>query len=465
MKVVLMNLYWAHHLSPDRWIGASRNNNCYGIPFKYNVQRIEVHPLKKVVDGLLAHKYIVMQRGYFDKNLKEGKCTRIQATAKLINLLQNEYNFDIDIIGRHPDEEVIFLKNEDKKVIIYDSDHNTDKMRTFLNQYNEFIQKTYIDIDYMGFIHKRTLSYNQMIFVDKLPTHLHFDMTKKKMKRVFNNGSFKEGGRFYGGFWTEMPSQLRLRLIIECQKVVECDYSGIHIMLLYNEVGIDYALKQQDPYEIPGYPKTKQYRNMFKKLLLSTINAQTRELAKKALQEDINYNPTDYPEEIPDLLKVIDDFCEHHEPIKKYLCSGEGLRLMYKDSQIAELVLKAMMIKSIPVLPVHDSFICPKLYADDLIEVMTMAYKKVTGKSLTNTTYTVNIKDADEWDRSTNPLFEDKDYYFDTLYTKDDELITHMMKVDNFPINEEELNQPDKGKILSPHKLYINIPIKYELEQ
>ena len=466
MEVVLLNLYWTHHLSPKRWIGASRNNNSYGIPFRYNRQRIEVHPLAKVVEGLLAHGYIIKQRGYFDKDLEEGKCTRIQATLELINLLEKEYSFDIDMIGRHPDEEVIFLKNEDKKLVNYDSDRSTDKMRAFLNQYNEFIQKTYIDIDYMGYAYKRTLSYKQMVFVDKFPTHLHFDMTKKKMKRVFNNDSFKEGGRFYGGFWTEMPSKLRLRLIINCQKVVECDYSGIHIMLLYNEVGIDYALKKEDPYEIPGYPKSEQHRNLFKKLLLSAINAKTKDLARKALQEDINYNPTDFPDETPDLLKVIDDFREHHEPIKNYLCTGEGLRLMYKDSQIAELVMKAMMIKSIPVLPVHDSFICPKQHAEELINIMTRAYKAVTGNKLTHTVYNVNIKEADEWKRSTNPLFEDDGYYYDPSYTEDTDLIAHVLKVEGYPLNsEDDTSLPINNKIVAPHKLYINIPIKYELEQ
>ena len=93
------------------------------------------------------------------------------------------------------------------------------------------------------------------------------------------------------------------------------------------------------------------------------------------------------------------------------------------------------------------------------------AYKKVTGKRLTNTTFTVNIKEADEWDRSTNPLFEDKDYYFDTSYTEDDELISHMMKADGFPRNEAEELDPPKDKTISPHKLYINIPIQYELEE
>lgn len=460
MKVVLLNLYWANHLSPERWVGISLNNNRYGIPIRYNVQRIEVHPLKKVTNGLASMGYIIIKLGFLDRVRHIGRCTRIQATTKLLDLLNREYEFSIDIIGRHPDEETIVLKDDDKIPTYYEDTRETMKMRRFLNQYNEFIQKTYIDVDYMGYIHHKELIGINVEHSDKYPMHLHFDLSKKKLRRVFNRDSFRCGGRFYGGFWTEMPSKLRLRLIISCQKVIECDYSGIHIMLLYNKQGIDYASSYQDPYEIPGYPKSDKHRNLFKKLLLATINADSRELAKSALQEDINFNRADYPDEIPDLDKIIDDFSEHHEPIKDYLTTGQGLKLMYHDSQIAELVMKDMMQQSIPVLPVHDSFICPKQYSYELTTAMTKAYKAITGKNLGSNQYAVKIKEPDEWNRSNNPLFEDDGYYFDLSYTEDIDLINHIINVDGIMLHDDEPQE----HIVAPHKIFISVPIEYTVK-
>lgn len=474
MKVVLLNLYWANHLSPHRWVGYTRNNNRYGMDFRYNRQRVEVHPLIKVVDGLIGRDYIKQVGGKFTGIPDKGRCTRMQATGILIDLLLGKYGFTIDVVGRHPDEEVIFLKDikkNNKKLIWYEDTSDTSKMRKFLNQYNEFLQQTYIDIDYMGYVHKKQVKIKSPDHLSQLPKCLHFDLTKRKMRRIFNNRSFMQGGRFYGGFWMEMPSKMRLRLIIEMQKVVEADYSGIHIHLLYNQVGIDYGLTKQDPYDIPDYPSTPEYRNLFKKLLLATINAQDdekstgKQKAMKALQKDINFNRADYPAEIPKLSDLIDNFKNYHQPIAGYLCTGEGLKLMYQDSQIAEQVMKSMMDHKIPVLPVHDSFICPKQYSDVLTENMIEAYKNVTGKNISNTKYAVNIKEPDEWNRAIgNELFPDDNYYFNIGYTEDTDLIKHMVgREEDVYYDELDEEYVRQGNNVKPHVLYVNVPIGYDI--
>jgi len=357
-----------------------------------------------------------------------------------------------------------------KKLIHYEDDelNNAADMRKFLNEYNNFIQQTSILLDYVGYRHQRKIRPQSRDKISQLPKSIHIDLTKKKMKRVFNNNSFAQGGRFYNGFWMEMPSALRLRLIIDMQKVIEADYSGIHIHLLYNQIGIDYGAKMEDPYAVPGYKETKEHRNLFKKLLLAAINAEgdgksTGETkAIRALLKHIKYNRADYPDEIPKLRTVLEDFKEYHKPISGFLCTAKGMFLMCQDSQIAELVMKSMLARGVTVLPVHDSFVCPKQYSDTLLDVMTWAYQQVTGKQLTATKFTVNIKEPDEWDRSDgNELLPDDDYYFDPNYSEDESLIVKMYRIEM-----DELEQLSKGDIVShldvsPNKTYINIPIEY----
>jgi len=469
MKVVLLNLYWTNHLCPGRWVGVSLRKTQTIIPFRYNPQQIALFPLTQVLRGLLRQKYIIRQKGFFNRALKTGRCTRIKATDKLIDLLIDRFGFTVDMVGRHPDEETICLKDVKKKPKPYTDRRRTTDMRKFLNAYNTLLQQTYIDVDPVGYIHEKTLRRKSSEYLLQLPRQLNFNLSKKKMRRVFNNGSFTQGGRFYGGFWMEMPSDLRLRIILDHQKVIEADYSGIHIHLLYNKIGIDYGVKQEDPYAIPGYPATPKYRNLFKKLLLAAVNAQddkkrtgeTR--AIMALQESINFNVSDYPDVIPDLYEVIAAFKKHHDPIAKFLFTGIGYWLMYKDSQIAELVMKIMYGYAIPVLPVHDSFICPKQHKALLLNAMTRAYRKVTGNKLTVTPYTVNIKEPDEWDMTDgNPELTDDCFYFDISLSKNDALIKHMIQLEGDALfDDEEDDEYTETEVVTPHTLFVTVPIKY----
>lgn len=329
MQVVLLNLYYTHHLSPDRWIGVSLRHDRNVIPVRYNPQRIEIHPLTKVLRGLIRKGHIIRQKGYYNRALKAGKCTRFKATGALIELLIGRFEFQVDMVKRHPKEETILLKDENKKLIAYKDTRRAEEMRAFLNEYNTFLQQTYIDLDYMGYVRVRKVVSIAAKYLERFPKQLHFNLGKKRMRRVFNEGSFLRGGRFYGAFWMEMPSKLRLRLILDRQKVIEADYSGIHIHLLYNKMGIDYGAKKEDPYGVPGYPVTVEYRNLFKKLLLAAVNAKKDELhsgkqkAILALQKSINFSPADFPSEIPNLEDIIKAFAKHHEPIHNISLQAE----------------------------------------------------------------------------------------------------------------------------------------------
>jgi hypothetical protein len=132
-------------------------------------------------------------------------------------------------------------------------------------------------------------------------------------------------------------------------------------------------------------------------------------------------------------------------------------------------VLWEMYEHRIPVLPVHDSFICPKQYSGLLQAAMTRAYRKVTGKKLTDTPYTVNIKDPDEWDMTCgNPDLTDEDYYFDITLSKDQDLVNHMIRMEGDALFDGDGDTDDtivEPKVVAPHKLLISVPVEYIIQQ
>jgi hypothetical protein len=236
-------------------------------------------------------------------------------------------------------------------------------------------------------------------------------------------------------------------------KVIECDYSGVHIHLLYARNGHDFNLLGRDAYQLPDYAQTPQMRQLFKDLLLIALNASPgkkltgKERALMALERKVSKNPGDYPSELPDLEQAMIDFSEYHEPIKHEFFTGVALKLMYTDSQIVEDVLKEMMLNDIPVLPVHDSFICPKLYEHELYQAMKNSYQKHckfdVSKAINAPGSTlkpgITIKE-DELDRQIEyPLAGDAEYHYDMTTINDEDLLMQMLMYDEENIVETDI--------------------------
>lgn len=71
------------------------------------------------------------------------------------------------------------------------------------------------------------------------------------MTRIFNNGSFDEGGRFYCQL-QNLPKKQRVHLRFDTEPTIEMDFSGMHPHLLYHLQGDDF---NGDPYAIEGFKR------------------------------------------------------------------------------------------------------------------------------------------------------------------------------------------------------------------
>ena len=65
---------------------------------------------------------------------------------------------------------------------------------------------------------------------------------------------------------------------------------------------------------------------------------------------------------------------DKHHAIEDAFYSGQGLRLQYIDSQLAEQVMLHFANKGVPVLPVHDSFIVAAQHEQELVAVMKRVF-------------------------------------------------------------------------------------------
>jgi hypothetical protein len=189
-----------------------------------------------------------------------------------------------------------------------------------------------------------------------------------QLHRVFTE-DLENGGRFYGATVHGLCKELRSHLYLDGCPTSELDYSGLHLRMLYHREGLDY---EEDPY---GYSDSDE-RPYAKLIALVAINKQTGRGMINAMRKTFAENGLD---RAPDheIDRMITQFEQAHARIKKYFCSDIGLRLQNLDSRITSLILEWGLERDIPVLPVHDSYIVPVSYKQELYEIMTQAYRKV----------------------------------------------------------------------------------------
>jgi hypothetical protein len=203
---------------------------------------------------------------------------------------------------------------------------------------------------------------------------LIFKLKYQSLHRVYNQKSFKKGGRFYGASHLNIPGHMRGFIHINGEPVVELDYDALHVAMLYHLRGIDINL-EQDPYEMIEGPEDRAIK---KTALLTAINAPSdtkaiRGIRKKLVDDGIK------GETLTDksLKNLLGRAKLAHPAIASDIGSGKGILLQNIDSKIADAILTSFMAENIPALPVHDSFIVPRQHEDRLRELMITEYEKV----------------------------------------------------------------------------------------
>ena len=194
------------------------------------------------------------------------------------------------------------------------------------------------------------------------------DLTATSIYRAFK-GDWQSGGRFYGGWWMSFPRTLRHHITINEEPVVELDYGTLHPLLLFRRAGLDLLF---DPYEVPpwhGRPMRELGKRTFNRLLNRTVSDQTQRLALRAANGDGSVLPKGVK-----FGGYRNSLIQRLEGIEQWFGTGEGIHLQYEDSELALSVMAAMEAEAIPVLPIHDSFIVPACYEEELRLAMLDAF-------------------------------------------------------------------------------------------
>ena len=409
LKVVLLDLYVAWCTDPELMIMFSRDNNAYKAKSRYN----EIHIGKKVigvVNNLVNEGIIEEKRGFKDRIHDIGFQSRLWASPALKEKFKSARFHQFQFCD-HEGRESIVLRNDNKEDIeVYTDTAVTKYSRSLLADYNTLLGNTHIDICHLN---KPVIAIGSGSKAMKLA----INQQDKFVRRIFNNSEWDQGGRFYGGWWQRCPKVFREKIVFDDVATAEIDFSGIHIVILYAQEGINYwAEVNEDPYSIHGINDIDpniDLRAAAKLLLLTAINAETPEKAFGAFRQQAVSGLPEKRLTNEQLNSMLNQLKRKHKPIAHKLASGAGIELMYVDSQITERLIKRFTRHyHCPILTIHDSYIVPFGYDRILHREMQAAFEAVKGVSQPVVEHTTEYYDMIEQEpHPDNPVDLQHDHY------------------------------------------------------
>ena len=349
-------------LKAERYSSSSR----YAPPGQsYKQTRAAYEGLKKL--GLIHET----NKGWFSPETLQGSITLYAATDELLSRLAHLKEDPFKTAGPNLDAETIILRDKvdgRRQQIEYDDTLLPDvhDMRGNLRKINSCLKRHWADLritndDYAN-LQKRLL---------KDDVKQPIDFSKWALVRIFSNGSFEQGGRFYRGWWENVPSEYRQFITLDGKRTSEFDYSQLNPHMIYYLAGRQ--LGEEDAYD-------RVFNGANRALVKQAFNAmlQASTLLQTAPKE------LDLSEVDMDWRTLRSAILRAHSSIENEFFKGKGNHLQYVDSCIAEEVMLHFGKMDYPVLPVHDSFIMHYAFGDmgELEEAMRRAFYNKFGEDI-----------------------------------------------------------------------------------
>jgi len=320
--------------------------------------------LPAILDVMSAPEmdFVVLEKGHstfkiVDDDLKVafagGQQSILKAGTKLLSRIEH-FGITRDDLGPASEEEVLVLRspkrhsNSVAEYQEYEEDKATLALRQQMTDINSWLSTADI-----------TCSLPQV------------DPAQRRLRRIFNNSDFAQGGRLYGGFWQAMSSDERQEhILIEDDWCVELDYGQMSLAILYGIAGK--PPPEGDLYDLSAEGIPTDYRKGIKTVIQALINSS--KVPTKMPKGVRKLIPSRY--NIKDILEAV---ARKHPAIYPQMTSGIGMQLFRKESDILVDVLLTLKTQGIVALPIHDAVVVRDDNSDKAKAVMKKVFKQHTG--------------------------------------------------------------------------------------
>jgi hypothetical protein len=351
VTAVVCDLTYRYLANRAHGVAITRSKTRLGKRWRYKPP-VETEALPKVLDYLASREldFIVQKVG--EGVPGAAKSTTIKPGPCLIRRIRE---FDVGDVARVNGGETVELRAEKLRddvpgeLLDYQDDETTERYRSELRQINEWLAKADIEFD-------------ELAAHDKI-----VDSKDRWLRRIFNNGSFHEGGRLYGGFWQSLTKRERAEgIIIDDEAVTALDYGQMTPRILYGMVGAKPSC--DDLYQVPGL---ENCRDGVKKVLNAVL------FSDKALSRKPKGTRALLPKD--DFRSILTRIEAFHLPIAPLFGTAVGLQAQFTESQILVKVLLDLAGKGVVALPIHDAIVVKQSAAQEAEDVMKTIFREMTG--------------------------------------------------------------------------------------
>ncbi|MDA8705656.1 hypothetical protein N9M22_06335 [Litoricolaceae bacterium] len=309
----------------------------------------------------------IAYKHFYNKETKEGRVAKYKCTKQLQSLLE-EYGLirlaypELSRFKVHPEPVQARIKSSQGN---YQSVED-DPSEVILKWLAKKLSQTRITVGGISYeALEETFNYSQgRSKISQKPSSLFRTYTV----------TTAEGGRIYLPNIQNLSKLIRSQLLFNGAKTVELDYRSMHLFLLYRRAGqlLDYSLfPNNDPYDIGQ--KYGLDRSQIKDCFTVCLGEADEDDFERHTKGK-NVRHAGFSEK--EMKRSLECLLDQHSCIKPFLFKNESRSLQKDDSVIALGVLRSLMERDIPVIPVHESFIVKRKDTEILRDAMQVALPK-----------------------------------------------------------------------------------------
>ncbi len=238
IEAILKDVWKGTAISPNYESSIHRSSNWYSSKPRYRDPNLTYKQTIAAFDGMVRLRLVeVTKDGHFDHFTGSGEVTRYRPTDKLLEMLEGTDGDPFRDIEPNIDAECIVLRDRIdgvRTVIEYEPSAEIDELRKNLQTINACLAKNWPDLRITDDEYK---SLQERLLVDDQKSPV--DFSQRILTRIFSNGRFDQGGRFYRAWWHNVPSEYRKYITINGKRTCEYDYSQLNPHMAYYLRGAD----------------------------------------------------------------------------------------------------------------------------------------------------------------------------------------------------------------------------------